>query len=135
MIFAASTDLGSAAHTSRFILPLLRWLDPTISPHAIALVQFLVRKAAHLTEYAILAALLLRSFSGRITRPRWNYAALAFLIAASYAAFDEFHQSFVPSRTSSARDVLIDSAGALIGLGICWLFAAWRSHRVGPAPA
>ena len=54
-MFFGSTDLMSAEHTSRILTPLLRWWNPDISPAAIAQVHFFVRKAAHLTEYAILA--------------------------------------------------------------------------------
>src|SRR5438128_2008353 len=43
------------------------------------------------------------------------------LLAIAYALTDEFHQSFVPSRTASIYDSLIDSVGALIGLTIIWL--------------
>jgi VanZ family protein len=63
LIFLASTDLASAQHTSRFIGPFLSWIVPNVSPEATQAVQFFVRKAAHVTEYAILAALLLRAFS------------------------------------------------------------------------
>ena len=56
-MFALSSDLGSAANTSRFLEPLLRWLVPQLSPEAFALVHGVIRKTAHLTEYAILAIL------------------------------------------------------------------------------
>ena len=65
-MFFGSTDLMSAEHTSRILTPLLRWWNPDISPAAIAQVHFFVRKAAHLTEYAILAGLLCRALRGWI---------------------------------------------------------------------
>ncbi|MFN2622594.1 MAG: VanZ family protein [Chthoniobacterales bacterium] len=111
-IFVGSTDLLSAEHTSRFIGPFLRWFAPDVSDATIASVQFIVRKCAHLTEYAILAALLYRAFR----QHRDRVFRIAFIIAALYAALDEFHQSFVASRTASPWDVTIDCAGALIGL-------------------
>lgn len=82
--------------------------------------QFFVRKSAHLFEYAVLALLILRAIK-RPLRPAsnswsWQRAGVALLIAAAYAATDEWHQSFVPSRTADLNDVLIDSSGALIGL-------------------
>ena len=116
VIFVASTDVLSAAHTSRFIGPLLRWFYPDISNATIASVQFFVRKCGHLTEYAILAALLCRAL---LRSP----PSIAFVIAALYAVLDEFHQSFVPSRTGSRWDVLIDCIGALIGIGIFQLLS------------
>jgi VanZ family protein len=60
-IFIGSSDLMSAEQTSRIIRPCLRWLKPDISMQAIAQIQFVVRKCAHVTEYAILALLLWRA--------------------------------------------------------------------------
>ena len=115
IIFIGSTDLLSAEHTSRFIGPFLRWFAPDISDATVASIQLVVRKCGHLTEYAILAALLCRAF--RQSRLRVDRIfVVSFFIAAVYAALDEFHQSFVASRTGSPLDVLIDCAGALVGL-------------------
>jgi VanZ family protein len=114
-IFIGSTDLMSAEHTSRFIGPFLRWFAPDITEATVASIQLVVRKCGHLTEYAVLAGFLYRALRQR--RERVMQAAIvAFLIAAIYAALDEFHQSFVASRTGSPMDVLIDCAGALVGL-------------------
>ena len=123
-IFAGSTDLLSAEHTSRFIGPFLRWFAPDISDATVTSVQLFVRKAAHLTEYAILAALLYRAFRTRIQRA----AASAFVIAAIYATIDEFHQSFVPTRTASPWDIAIDCVGAMAGLVLYRLVRARKSR-------
>ena len=61
LMFFGSTDLMSSEHTSRFLTPFLRWWNPDISPAAIAQVHLVVRKAAHVTEYAILTGLLFRA--------------------------------------------------------------------------
>jgi VanZ family protein len=113
-IFIGSTDLMSAEHTSRFIGPFLRWFAPDITEATIASVQLVVRKCAHLTEYAILAALFYRAF--RLHRE--HVLGAAFIFAGLYAALDEFHQSFVASRTGTPYDIMIDCAGAIIGLAI-----------------
>jgi len=125
IIFIGSTDLMSAEHTSRIIGPILRWFKPDVSAETIARVQFFVRKAGHLSEYAILAILLWRALRSGV---RWQMKMsilffVAVLACAIFAASDEFHQSFVPSRTSSPHDVMIDICGALLGLAICWMFA------------
>ena len=130
VIFAASTDMMSAEHTSRFIGPFLRWLVPDISPATIAGVQLLVRKAAHLTEYAILGALFARAFLRGHGKAAARYIFLTWLICLAWAALDEFHQSFVASRTGSPIDVMIDATGALAGLGIYWLVT--RKARATP---
>jgi VanZ family protein len=118
-IFIGSTDFLSAEHTSRFIGPFLRWLAPDVSDATIGSVQLVIRKCAHLTEYAILAALLCRAL-------RQSRHSGAFIIAAVYAALDEIHQSFVASRTASLGDVLIDCIGAIIGV---FLFGALLRRR------
>jgi len=125
LIFLGSTDVLSAAQTSRFIVPFLRWLDPHISWAAINAILTAIRKLGHVTEYAILAILLWRALrGGRNLGTRMSLLFFTAWIACSlFAASDEFHQSFVPSRTASAHDVLIDICGASIGLAICWMFA------------
>jgi VanZ family protein len=69
--------------------------------------DLILRKAAHLTEYAILGALVLRAV---------GQALPAFLIAVAYAATDEVHQHFVRGRHASPIDVLIDSVGIAAGI-------------------
>ena len=130
VIFAASTDLGSAEHTSRFLIPFLHWLNPHISSAAITKIQLLIRKAAHLTEYAVLAMLLLRALCAEWRTTFTRQAALALIIAGLYATTDEFHQTFTASRTASARDVMIDCLGATVGLA---LYGSLRSARVRPS--
>jgi VanZ family protein len=125
IMFVGSTDLMSAEQTSRIIGPLLRWLKPDLSAEAIAHIQFFVRKGAHVTEYALLAALFWRAVRyGTDLRMKMSILSGAVLLAcAALAASDEFHQSFVGSRTSSTGDVMIDVCGAMIGLAICLGFA------------
>jgi len=59
----------------------------------------------------------------------WGISAL--FIAAGYSVLDEFHQSFVASRTASAYDSLLDSTGAFFALGVLWLW--FRRRRVAAA--
>jgi VanZ family protein len=125
-IFIGSTDLLSAEHTSRFIGPFLRWFAPDISDATIASVQLVVRKIGHLTEYAILAVLLCRALRHGPLRADRIFV-VSFLIAAVYAALDEFHQSFVASRTGSPWDVAIDWVGAFAGLDLFRLFRDRKS--------
>lgn len=63
LIFAGSTGSLSESYTSRIIGPILRWFGPDISDVAIQRVQFVVRKAGHLTEYAALALLVLHALA------------------------------------------------------------------------
>jgi len=125
LIFIGSGDLLSAEHTS-VLVRFAKWLFPSLTPTSLAWFHFSVRKAGHLTEYAILAALAARAFrnsSDQFKSVHWFKFAL--LLAVTYALTDEFHQSFVPSRAASIQDTLIDSAGALIALTVIW----FRHHR------
>ena len=131
VIFVGSTDLMSAEHTSRFIVPILLWLKPGMAPHTIRSILFAIRKCAHVTEYAILALLLWRALrSGTALSVKMSMLFGAVLLGcAVFAASDEFHQSFVKSRTPSVRDVLLDIVGALIGLLIGMSFAHRRPRK------
>ena len=73
--------------------------------------DLILRKGAHMTEYAVLAVLLLRAL---------DREAPALSLGILYAASDELHQSFVRGRHASPVDVAIDTVGLLIGL------LAWR---------
>jgi len=131
VIFLASTDLMSAEHTSRFLGPFLRWLKPDVTADAIAKVQLFVRKIAHLSEYAILAILLWRALRGGTDLPvKMSLLLIAvWLVCGIFAIGDEFHQSFVTSRTASPHDVLIDICGATIGLVMYLMLTARRNVR------
>jgi VanZ family protein len=127
MVFG-STDLMSAEHTSRFITPFLRWLKPDISPVAIAHVHMVARKTAHLAEYAILTSLLFRALPERV-HGFWRRAGMAFVPAMIFAVADEYHQSFIPSRTASPIDVLVDCCGAFLGILSCRAIYPARARR------
>ncbi len=130
VIFVASTDIGSSAHTSMIIVPVLHWIKPDISDEAVQKVQLVVRKTAHVTEYAIFGLLTFRALRMTKGLDRWAWSArlagITLLIAAVYASLDEFHQLFVPSRGSSPVDVGIDTIGAAVGLALLCLVSAWR---------
>jgi len=81
--------------------------------------DLVLRKLAHVGEYAILGALLLRAL-GR------QRLAAAFALGVAYAVTDEYHQTFVEGRSGTATDVAIDAAGVALGI------LAWRRlRRVG----
>ena len=128
ILFASSSNF-SASNTSRIIRPFLLWLLPDISEAALTQVHFLVRKAAHFTEYALLALLAARAFrtSSRDALARhWRLASFA--LVASVALVDEYHQSFVPTRTGTIYDSLLDMAGGATALACAsmWLYRRRR---------
>jgi VanZ family protein len=110
----ASTSEFSAGNTSAILRPLLLWIFPNLSESRLAAVHLLTRKAGHFTEYAVLAFLARRAFitsSHAFLRRYWFQLGL--LLVVIYGLLDEFHQSFVPSRTASVYDSVIDIAGGL----------------------
>lgn len=128
-IFFASTGEFSASNTSRIIGPLLRWLFPDISEENLLLAHYITRKVAHFTEYAILAWLAARAFntsSSPTLRRHWFFISL--LLVVVYSLSDEYHQSFVPSRTGTIYDSLIDMSG---GLAALLLYALWHRRKRG----
>ena len=88
--------------------------------------SFLVRKAAHMSEYAVLAILFGLTIREYKKEP-WLLRALA--ATAAYAATDEFHQLFVPGRSGQLKDVLIDTAGGALGLGLLALILYLKRRR------
>ena len=116
MIFLFSTDFFSGANTSSFLHPLLSSLFPALTGDQIETVHLFMRKLGHWSEYFILAVLIVRSLHAQTPKQsRYRRTASAIAIATLYAASDEWHQSFVPSRSASIIDVLIDCFGAICG--------------------
>ena len=121
MVLLASTDPFSANHTGEVLRAVLAWTLGQIDAVTFNQIHFLVRKSAHFTEYAILSALWFRAIRvhlNRLWQMRW--ALLGLVVSLSVAVLDEWHQSFVPSRTSSAHDVLLDFCGACFAQLVIW---------------
>ena len=131
VISYASTDTFSSSHTSVIILPLLRWLFPFASPETLERVHFFIRKMAHLSEYFLFSLLLVRGVRGNDRGWKLRWAIWALAIAAGYSALDEFHQSFVPSRTASPWDSLLDTTGATVAQVVLWLWVRLRGRVTG----
>ena len=116
LIFWMSTETFSSGNTSSFVKAILRLLVPEISPQEVGLVHAFIRKAAHVIEYFILGLLLFRAFRGDSNASfNWRWPLFAVTVVALWAASDEFHQFFVPTRAASAVDVGMDTAGGMFG--------------------
>jgi len=76
--------------------------------------DFILRKIAHMAEYFILVFLLYRAFKGSFNLPAFYLTIWPLVISFLYAVSDEFHQSFVPTRDPSLKDVFIDSVGIIV---------------------
>jgi VanZ like family len=124
VVLIMSGSQMSAENTRGVLGPVLGWLG--LGPATIGIVHGLVRKAAHVTEYAVLGLLWRRAFihAGAL-RPAVA-AALALAVSVGCAVADETHQSFLTARTGAVSDVVLDSLGALaavVAAHIGW----WRA--------
>jgi VanZ family protein len=128
-----SAEFG-ASQTSRFLYPFLRWLVPDLTFATYVQMQFWIRKSAHVTEYALLGWLAFRavSLSLALESTLARIATLALALALAVSVTEEFHQSFLPERTSSPWDVVIDLSGALVAIGVAWW---WQRGAHVPAAA
>ena len=117
-IFLMSTGTFSAKHTFSTVRMVLGFLCPNLASHQVILVHAAIRKGAHVSEYFVLGLLLFRAFSVSAAGVwKWQWALLAVMGVLVWALGDEFHQSFVPTRTASMVDVGIDTAGGILAQG------------------
>jgi VanZ family protein len=128
VVLGASSDSFSAKHTGAILFAIIQWMFGSIDAHTFNTLHFAIRKAAHFIEYGILSALWLRAWYGIQAGARRVYALLpALAVTLLVAIADEWHQAFVPSRTSSPRDVALDFCGALFAQLVIWI--VWRNHQ------
>jgi VanZ family protein len=116
-------------NTGRIINKTIASVNETVeSPTTQSLVNrnlnLVVRKSAHLVAFGILAVLIWKCLSNN----RLSYI-LAWLLTFMYALTDEWHQSFIPGRMATFKDVLIDSLGALIALLVVFLMNTTRNDK------
>ena len=134
VILVESTAMMSAENTSRWLLPLWIKLFGPISPERWEVVHHYIRKTGHFAGYGMVSLGFFDSW--RVTlerqftewRVRFRYAVgLALLSTLLLASWDEWHQSFLPNRTSSVRDVGIDFCGAVTAqLVLLGIVSVWR---------
>jgi VanZ family protein len=140
IIAIESTGLLSSENTGRFLYPLLHFLFG-VDPLRFALWHFLLRKSGHVVGYGILSVLLFRAWRATIavpSYPRWSmvWARIALSMTALVASLDELHQSFLPSRTGTIHDVLLDSAAGLAAQLLLYLvLRGWRTSNHSETPA
>ena len=106
-----------------------------VSPAWFDLFHHVLRKTGHVIGYGILSFLLFRAW--RVTlqplESAWalRWAAISFIMTACVASLDEWHQTFLPSRTGRVADVLLDSSAALAVQFLLWVMLSRRN----PQPA
>ena len=92
--------------------------------------EHIIRKGAHMTEFAILALLIFCAVYAWTGVKNLKAFAAAFVLTVCCAALDEFHQTFVPDRAGRAADVLIDSCGALPALSLLFFILRRKNSSI-----
>ncbi len=134
LIVLESTEMMSAAHTGGWLLTLSHMLWGQTDTPGFETAHFLLRKSGHLCGYGILSVLFFRAWflslrevwRSTMRTLRSEAAKLAMTCTFLVACLDEWHQSSLPGRTSSFRDVLIDTFGAVL---FTTLFAVWFARQ------
>jgi hypothetical protein len=130
VIALESTNLGSGDHTARILYPIFHVV------FGMGLARFtlwhaVLRKIGHFVGYSILSVLLFRSWRATFPRlsTRWcrQWATVALLSTALVAILDEWHQSFLLSRSGALRDVILDSTAGLVAQAALFTIANMRS--------
>jgi VanZ family protein len=127
VIFLLSSGSGSMAATSKIIRPVLEFLFPAASEESLQLMHFYIRKAAHFTEYAVLALWAIRAFkrsaAGMLSR---NFYFFSFAVVVLVASLDEINQRFISSRTGSIWDVALDISGGVFAVFIHLVLSRYK---------
>ena len=136
VIAVESTTLASAHNTGRILYPLLHFLFGVDQRH-FDVWHFYMRKSGHVFGYGLLSFLLFRAWreTWPLTWPstqnsRWTlrWTALAVLGTAVVASLDEWHQSFIPSRTGTVHDVVLDTCAAIATQIVVFLWLTFSRY-------
>jgi VanZ family protein len=127
VIAIESSALLSAPYTSRILFPILHYLFGVDWAH-FQHWHFYIRKAGHVLGYAILSVLLFRAWRASLPglqnlKWSWRWTILAMLGTVFVASLDEWHQSYLPSRTGRWQDVVIDTLGGISAQMVLFLLA------------
>ena len=128
LIAIESSSYLSSANTSRFVYPIVHFLFGVDRAH-FPIWHHYIRKTGHFVGYFTLSVLLFRAW--KTTLPlssTWavRWAGIALFMSALVASLDEWHQTFLPSRTGAISDVLLDSSAALAAQLLIFMVARWR---------
>jgi VanZ family protein len=126
-----STDIASADNTSTVLYTVIAAVAPQVQESFVSQLDEVLRKTGHFAGYGILSGLVFLALRNTncdrlrslLSRPwgiylrdfwRWDWVVLGMMVTVVTAAFDEIHQTFIPSRTGRWQDVVLDSCGAAV---------------------
>ena len=118
LIAIESSPWLSAQNTGHVLYQLLASFFGPVNASGVSVANIVLRKVGHVTGYSILSWLLFRAWRATLGSYRavaWalSWSVIAFFMTAAVASLDEWHQTFLPSRTGAIHDVYLDSASAL----------------------
>jgi len=123
LIFLFSSQPGEVSSgNNKFVIYLFNLLGLDLNSIFGTMSDFIVRKAAHCTEYFILYILLYRAIKADKDASIKVFIS-CILIVFLYACSDEFHQAFVPGRGPAFRDVMVDTCGGLLAFLVMYISA------------
>jgi VanZ family protein len=125
LIAFESTDFFSAEHTGSILFLISKRLFGNINLYKFVVFHHYLRKTGHVVGYGMLSLLLLRGWRstfGQTPALLLRAALLSWLGTVSVAALDEWHQSYIPSRTGTWRDVALDTVAGVAFLVIAYLW-------------
>lgn len=126
--FSAQTSEESSGTSNSIAEKIVKIIHLEMEEDTLSAINEAVRRAAHFTEYMILAAACFYALSTWCLQAWKRYGGLA-IFGFAYAVSDEIHQYFVPGRACQLVDVLTDSAGVLTGLLLCALWMHRKKKR------
>lgn len=146
VIACESTAFGSSQETGKFLYPIVVFFDPQITLARFQLLHGVLRKMGHFFGYGIFSLLMLRAWWSTLMLPRWaprlpswramlrswraRAAIMALLSTVAIAMLDEWHQTMIPGRTATIRDVALDSMAAAFVQLILIAFSDARGKHV-----
>ena len=135
MIMVESTEWMGAEYTSTPLRTLFQAIFGHVTDEQWEMIHHIVRKSGHFVGYGLIGLAWLRAWW--MTLPKSHFlpdALLALLGTALVATADEYHQSFLPNRTASPWDVLLDCSGAIaLQLMVYILMRLTRPKRLARA--
>jgi VanZ family protein len=139
IICIESTDTFSSQHTSDWLRPIVERVFGAFSDRRWESFHHYLRKTGHFVGYGTVGFTFLRAWlhtlarRGRTSLLSWRLESsiLAIFSTAIVASGDEFHQSFIPSRTGTPIDVLLDTCGATVLCLLVWLIC-WSRRTNEP---
>lgn len=132
VITIESTPYLSAHETSRILYPVLHFLLG-ISYADFEPWHHFLRKTGHVVGYALLSFFLFRAWRETLPSPNlrwtWRWATIAVLGTLIVASLDEWHQSYLPSRTGRWQDVVLDTSAGIGAQILLYLYLFRRFIR------